>query len=459
VKVISAMARLLVVLAFANILLSLLFYALSGDIAQQAFPLIRGLKMLPPFADLRWLTSLSECGVDLQALAEHRLWGCDPYGRGGGLGYPPMSVQFARFLAVKGQHTGLLGLSMGLALVTILMGLIYRLIQTPAFRDLVGALLLLSFPLQLAVERGNIDVVLFVVLATLAAALASMRSWALPVSIVLSWLLVAVKAYPIVGLVGWVGLGVINRSRLDAARLSILLGAALGLATMVPWLLHAGQDAAQPGVGMISHGLMIQMQLPYLPGLAWAIPWRYHQLHAFVSIVSHFWGIGVFLVGLATGLRSGLNRFFLYRLDAFEGPYGKAFVTTFVPLSTCVWLGCYLLTSSFDYRLIYALPACIVLIPFLAKTGLRDFGIIASRLLLAGLVVSLLNPLFVYSSLDPLMVYGAFKPNAQVDAFALWSSNISDFIVLPLIAGLFAAMMLRPRRVGPCEQLEPVLKF
>lgn len=172
-QLLPSLARLLVVLAFANILLSLLFYALSGDIAQQAFPLIRGLKMLPPFADLRWVTSLSECGVDLQALAEHRLWGCDPYGRGGGLGYPPMSVQFARFLAVKGQHTGLLGLSMGLALVTILMGLTYRLIQTPAFRDLVGALLLLSFPLQLAVERGNIDVVLFVVLATLAAALAS----------------------------------------------------------------------------------------------------------------------------------------------------------------------------------------------------------------------------------------------------------------------------------------------
>jgi hypothetical protein len=167
----------------------------------------------------------------------------------------------------------------------------------------------------------------------------------------------------------------------------------------------------------------------------------------------------VFLAGLAAGLRSGLNRYFLHRLDACEHPYGKAFVATFAPLSTCVWLGCYLLTSSFDYRLIYALPACIVLIPFLANTGLRDFGIVASRFLLVGLVVSLLNPLLVYSSLDPLIVYEVFKPIAQVDAFALWISSVSDFVVMPVIAGLFTAMMLRSRRVESGDQLEPVGNF
>lgn len=275
-----------------------------------------------------------------------------------------------------------------------------------------------------------------------------MRSWALPVSIVLSWLLVAVKAYPIVGLVGWVGLGVINRSRLDAARLSILLGAALGLATMVPWLLHAGQDAAQPGVGMISHGLMIQ--LSYSPRLALAIPWLYPKFHVVVSAVSRFWGIGVFLVGLVAGLRSGLNSFSVHRLDVFEAPWSKAFVAAFIPLSTCVWLGCYILTSSYDYRLIFALPACIVLIPFLANTGLRDFGIFLSRLLLAGLVMTLLNPLLAYSS---------FSSTPHALAFAFWINIVSDFVVMPLIAGLFAVMMLQPRRVGAAEMLEPARGF
>ena len=181
--------------------------------------------------------------------------------------------------------------------------------------------------------------------------------------------------------------------------------------------------------------------------MASAIPWLYPKLR---FVVSHAWGIGVFLVGLAAGLRSGLNRFFLHRLDAFEAPWSKAFVATFIPLSTCVWLGCYLLTSSFDYRLIYALPACIVLIPFLATTGLRGFRCFLSRLLLAGLAISLLNPLLIYSRFSSI-------PHAF--AVAMWIDKISDFVVMPLIAGLFVAMMLQSRRVESVEPLEPVLSL
>ncbi len=68
--------------------------------------------------------------------------GRNPFsGKSSSLSYPPMSILVARFLAVKGQHTGLLGFSFGVVVITILALLSRRLVKpgTPSPRAEAGA--------------------------------------------------------------------------------------------------------------------------------------------------------------------------------------------------------------------------------------------------------------------------------------------------------------------------------
>lgn len=419
-------AKAFFLLALAYDIFSLLVYALIPQLQRLAFS-VGGFRMLPPFADLRWVTFLSGCGINLKDLAEGKhLVGCYPYDRGG-LGYPPLSIEFARFLHIQDSHTGVLGLTLGLASIAVLISFLRRLHRPGCTRDLFGGLILLSFPVQLALERSNIDLVVFILLISLAAALSSLKRWAIPFAAGISWLAVGIKLYPIVGITLWLGLNIRQRPRLVLIKAASLLGAALGLATALPWFLSYGKGAAQPAAGPISHGFMVPLHLeriinisPLLGKIAQIAPQPIIGLIIF--ILTLFWCKRVHLSAHWEEII----------LQCAEG-YSGRFLRTMPSLLGSVWLGCFFLSSSYDYRLILALPSLICLLSVLDSASNKQscsYSFILTLVVFGGFTSFLL----------PLIYYSGFLPiELKIPASALFL--ISDIFVMPAIAASIAILI------------------
>lgn len=417
----GSIARVLLAVAWLNAILSLILYGVGGDAASHAFPLIAGIKAHPLHTDLRWLTTISECDPSLGAWVNHRGVICAQAAPGGLLGYPPMSVQIARWLGLRVSHTAILGLSLGLATIALLSSFSLRLIQAPIQRHLITAVVLLSFPVQLALERGNIDMLMLLLLASLAAALAAAGAWLLPLQGALSWLLVVIKAYPLAGLIAWSACQGLEHRRRDAAA-AVAVGACIGLAMILPWLRQSGHAVAGKSPGLSSHGfaeLGLQLGPPSLAGLL-------------EFVLLNKWGLLLVIAGFLLGRQQRL-RAHLTQLTQQSGTtaYSQRFLALFVALSTFIWLGCYFLSTSIDYRFILAMPAVVIVYSCIAQR-IRAHGFLSSAgLLLTALTIAILNPI-------PGTFIGA---NAATVAVAVGIDRFADSVVLPLLAGSLLAMV------------------
>jgi hypothetical protein len=425
--------RPLFIAALLSSCISLLLYLVAGGAAHYAFPLLTGFKILPPHTDMRWVTSLSECGVDLQALADGKICGCSPNGSCGGLGYPPMSVQTARILSIKGSHTELLGFSMGLANIAILCLLNFRLVtKRGAYHYLTGAIILLGFPLQLALERGNIDIVIFVLFASISALLPLSRLSMLPIAGFLSWMVVAIKLYPLPGILAWNCLDIIRVGRPRLLNAVVMLGALAGFLHVLPWLLQSGESAAQPSMGVFSHGLI--SDYPFVLQLAEKLPWRPGLLH---SLFSRLWGLMIFLCTLLAGKKLRINHFYSSLIGPPDKTFESGFLHHFVGLTTCTWLACYVFASSFDYRMIFGLPAFICIMSF-AGTKLISSQ---KKLLPVGLLLVITITLIS----SPMLLLSASFGWSVATLTALTLCAWTDYLFLPILAGL-AFLLIAPNR-------------
>jgi len=416
--------------ALTCIFVSLANYGMGGKLLKIAFPLLKGLRMWPAFADLRWVTATSQCGVDLQALADLRSFGCDAYGRGPGLGYPPMSIEIARFLGVQGRHTGLIGFAMGVSVIAILISQVRRLVTLPLLRDLFTGLLLFSFPLQLALERSNIDVVVFLLLTSLSAVLASLRLWPLPLAAALAWMLVAIKLYPVVGILAWVGQSLLWRPRFDWLRGATVAGAFGGLTSALPWFISYGKTAAQPSVGLISHGFRVS---PLSSSqLSITLPVVYERIY---PIAQPLLGLMLFAIAFLISCQSDLSGRWIRILDQVSSGFERRFLQIFPALLGCVWLGCFFFSRNFDYRLIFVFP--VVTICFSIWLTMRNDKSRIRLLLdvvLCGLLVAFMGPLLITSSLLQ-------PPFGQIEVLL---DYFCDLLVLPLFAGVVASLLIPP---------------
>ncbi len=416
----DGLAKAFLALALLNAILSLILYGLGGDAASGAFPLIAGIKAHPLHTDLRWLTTISECDPSLGAWVNQRGVICAQTAPGGLIGYPPMSVQIARWLALRVSHTAILGLSLGLATIALLTGFSLRVIQSPIRRHLITALVLLSFPVQLALERGNIDMLILLLLASLAAALAAPGAWLFPLQGSLAWLLVVIKAYPVAGLMAWSACQGLERRRLVAAA-AVAGGTVIGLRDILPWLRQSGRAVAAKAPGLSSHGfaeLGLQLGPPNPSALL-------------EFILLNRWGLLLVIAGFLLGRRQHLRAHLEMVTQGTACGYSQRFLAIFVALSTFIWLGCYFLSTSIDYRFILALPAIVVVYTLLAHR-VRVHGFLSSAgVAMMCLTITLLNPISG-------IVMGA---NAATVSLAIHLDRLSDAIVLPVLAGSLLAML------------------
>ena len=100
--------------------------------------------------------------------------GCDPAGRPYPFDYLPMSIWLGRFLQVQGSHVPLIAISSGLLLILcIVLGLKSCLGASWQWR-LLSSGVLMGYPMQQVLERGNLDI-LILLFSLLLAYLLSLR--------------------------------------------------------------------------------------------------------------------------------------------------------------------------------------------------------------------------------------------------------------------------------------------
>lgn len=390
--------------------------------------MIKKIKMIPGFADLRWLTATSECGVNLKDLHSKQLVGCDPYGRHG-INYPPMGIWMARLLHVKGSHTGPIGFTIGLGFILTLLLSVNGLLRRPWSLPLVMSLFLFSFPVQFALERLNFDVFVFLVVATSCLFMSRSETYAHAVSGILAFLAVSLKIYPAAGYLGWGTLGILGgqhkKDRNLLLALAVITGSILGLALSIPFLGDFGESTDIGDGGIINFGLR---------AFDYFSPWMTKRLGTDITRVS-IQALTLFkLIVLLSSfwLTSKLSIYQCYSANLQTlGKRWRSFQDLYFSVMTWTWLGCYLLTISNDYRSIFLLPSIANMASMLESGRHHDRS--QKALLLAMLTGSIVVLLFPLTAFSPFFQYSAAHTLIEM---------VVEFAVLPFLAGALGSILI-----------------
>jgi hypothetical protein len=322
---------------------SLMGYAIDGDHAKESFLILREMRMQPTFADLKWITVIGECGTKLQTIYNSATASCATYGygtHGGGYpdsGYPPMATWLSRWLQFPARQSAALAVFSGVAFVIILVGVSKDLFRSAWAWPLWLSIVLVSFPVQLVLERGNLDIQIFLLLtATTACVCMRSRAFWLP-SGLLALLAVSLKVYPVVGFVGWLAFGQLAESHgwrvSRAVKAAVLSGCVVGLALSLSWM-YASHVPYGEG-GMNSFGLKaigyINVFLIQQIGVGSA-RWVIRGL-----IISKLLAL---VVGAALAARLRLHSVLKHHFQEIGDGFFNRFSQTFFLITSWTWLGC-----------------------------------------------------------------------------------------------------------------------
>jgi hypothetical protein len=284
-----------------------------------------------------------------------------------------------------------------------------------------------SFPAQLVLERGNIDIQIFLLL-TATAACVCMRSRAfwLP-SALLTLLAVSFKVYPVIGFVGWLAFGQVAESHgwrvSRAVKAAVLSGCVVGLALSLPWMFASAVTLGQGG--MHSLGLKaigyINVSLIQQIGVGSA-RWVIRGL-----IISKLLAL---VVGAVLAVRLRLHSALQHHFQEIGDGFFDRFSQTFFLITSWTWMGCYILTISYDYKHIYMLPGLFLLLSMVdrcAALNPRQYAL--AWILIAASMIFILFPHLHYNGLNN---YAAISGLCEL---------VIELLVVPFYAG--ALMMLR----------------
>lgn len=389
-----------------------------------AFPLIKGMHMLPGFADLRALTAVSGCGKDLLLIAQNIIDGCDPYGRTGGLGYPPFIFQLFRGIGIKVSHTNLLAFVIGLGFFFVVLSLIvslrvnfYRVHRYSYISDIFIILILLSTPFQLALERMNIDILIFIFVALFSCSLdylsichpkmPMLSNCLIVLSGLIGFCLSAAKIYPALGIIVYFLWRRLCLRRLAYYEILILVMTCVGLFSTFSWIL-IDNSAARPSTSFISYGLPI-----IIGGNRGA-----SVLASFSSLIFLGYGYRIAKKWIKTNTSS--------ILELKQATHSS--IINIVSISTLTAALCYLTGTSFAYRFIFLLPYSIFVFSMRDLSSCRKWSL------------EYLNPLLVVS----FFVFPTFlHVQGQYLTLPGFQENIDSFSSILMIGfnATFVSMM------------------
>lgn len=308
-------------------------------------------EMTPRYADLRVVLTALDCegpGIDVQVQNP-----CDPWHRA--MNYPRLWLKL-RGTPLRVEHVEPLGTALGAA---ALIALLCWMAPRTAAQAAIAVAALASPPVLLAVERGNVDLVILL-LTMLAVVLLGRGALVRALGYTTLFTAFALKLFPLAAL---------GRVVLEAPALRRVLLPSLGVAVIAYlWLIRhqvAIIGAVTPHEAFWSYGAsvlpMYLMQADFIgPG---AVRWL--GLVVSVALVG---------AGMAVGWRSAP------RLPALSGT-----VMAGLDLGALLFVGSYLLGSNFAYRLIFVLlcwPAFLALASQEAPAA-RRLGVSATASLLS----------------------------------------------------------------------------
>ncbi|WP_259726121.1 hypothetical protein [Synechococcus sp. CS-1332] len=375
----------------------------------------------PPFADLAMLTHSSRCVGSLSDLFDGRV-NCDPYGRL--FTYPPMALWMFSALGLSSASLGWVGIALGAAVALLTGTFFFTLIPSAAVAGILLALTYLSLPFQLALERANNDLIVFLLLALLALALSSQRPRLAVAAAPLAFLSVATKILPLFGLIAtqWLPAGLRSKAQLPVRNLRWgLLGGVAGLSLVLPWLGPILRNSPAPSGGILSHGLMDnQVYLDKLVNLSGA--------HSRVLL---FGCLGIKLLFLLMGFVGAWRQEMRHRLHSFLASQanrldGRLIAVT-ISLFSGTWVGSYLFTKSYDYKFIF-------LVPILGLTGAllsRGATGAGQRAWISLILVPILAAWFI-----PYLAISFGK------SMGVSLELVNDFVLIPVLAGAVLATLI-----------------
>jgi len=419
------------------ILISILLCC-SSESVKWAFPLLsQRNRLIPPFADLRAITALAGCDADIDQILRGLSAGCDPYGRQGGLGYPPLGFQIARWFGLSGGWTNLIAVALGIGFVVVIVAYLNGLKHRSTVLNLAGAMILVSFPAQLALERMNIDVVLFISICMVAL----LRRWtprgkrsraiAIIVASLIASIATAVKIYPGIGIIAWLaGERVIHKSR-NNADLAIAIGCLSGLLSALPWI-GSGDGYASPPISITSHGLQTGRDLG-------CIGFTVTAASTAILIGTYLWARKKSISNTEANVSDGSRSSEFWTRDiAFLG---------FI-----IWLFSYCLTTSFDYRLIYIFPFLLYIIgaesglktmPNQYNTRLKTASIIVISYMAIPLIYMATEHATALSLLTSIHKGGFWQLAPTLTRYiSAATSRILDYAGLPIFSGIGIAYII-----------------
>jgi hypothetical protein len=414
---------------------SLLGYALGGAFAQNAFSILGTLRNNPPFADLKWITVVAHCGTKDQPSLHAASKICAAYGygvSGGGYpesGYPPMASAILNWLSFPPSSTGTLAFICGTAFVVVLLISSRNLFRSRWSWTILLALILISFPVLLVLERGNLDIIIFLLLTTVAYCTAISFPGRWLVSGLLACLAVSLKIYPVTGFFGWYVFSPLNNKAIipssSSVKLGIAVGCGLGLALSVFWI--NGTESLTASGALNSYGFQalgyVNIPLINAFGLNQA-RWLIRGLIV-AKLLALIAGILITAKArLATSLRSHLET-----IQTHDPSFGR-YIENYLQIMGWTWLGCYFLTISFDYKHIFILPIMFILLSMVEPpTPLSTHQAKLSWTLLALMILLIFYPLLFYNLHDLALSIKTFGDSAV------------EFVALPFIAGAVVVLL------------------
>ena len=162
-------------------------------------------RMSPVFADLRQLTHSSGCDSSFADLLANTA-NCDPWNRP--FNYTFSSLRIFRLLGIDASSSEFAGAAIGIFGLFSALLFIFVLLRGRVLKLLISTLFLLSFPFQLAVERGNYDLAVFglcllVPLIIFMPNVFHCQTIKGITASALSFAVVVLKVFPFVGLAPW----------------------------------------------------------------------------------------------------------------------------------------------------------------------------------------------------------------------------------------------------------------
>ena len=335
-----------------------------------AFWMLRAWK-IPSFYDLRWNLSVTDCAIPLDALAASNAK-CNGFPW---TGYPFLAFALGRWLGLSIGDLGWIGFISCMVMLATLGNQLWLITSGHKSCYLIIFLLLASFPVQILLERSNLDVIIYVLLSLFCLLTWLQSTLGLVSSTSLGIILTALKIYPFFGIIYWSLSWFFNKTTSKIQKNLSLILISTQIITFIYIMATLKSNVLIKEGQLGSHGLLAM-------GYINVISIKLYGLQIARVFIKAMTSLKLISLLLGTILSFKFNRHTPLKISASNSLSIRScnYIYAVVVIMTSIGILGYVTAINYDYRLIFFLPAVAVLAANLASNPL----LVARQRLLLG---------------------------------------------------------------------------